>query len=54
MSAHSAAMVPARQSFPGSLKRLGAMEVVPVDLPIWVMVIPMLMKIDFGVIHRVR
>jgi ACR3 family arsenite transporter len=37
---------------------LGAMEVarvnIPVGLLIWVMIIPMLLKIDFGALHQVR
>lgn len=40
------------QFFPGVFQAVGAMEVAQVNLPvgllIWVMVIPMLVKVDFG------
>ena len=46
------------QLFPGAFKAIGAMEVAQVNLPvgllIWVMVIPMLVKVDFGALHEVR
>lgn len=44
--------------FPGLFQAVGAMEVARVNLPvgllIWVMVIPMLVKVDFGVLGEVR
>ena len=46
------------QVAPGPVRALGAMEVarvnIPVGLLIWVMIIPMLLKIDFGALHQVR
>jgi ACR3 family arsenite transporter len=46
------------QALPGPVRALGAMEVARVNLPvgllIWVMIIPMLLKIDFGALHQVR
>ena len=46
------------QLFPGAFQALGAMEVarvnIPVGLLIWVMIIPMLVRIDFGALHQVR
>lgn len=46
------------QFFPGVSQAIGAMEVAQVNLPvgllIWVMVIPMLVKVDFGALHEVR
>ncbi len=46
------------QFFPGVFMAIGAMEVAQVNLPvgllIWVMVIPMLVKVDFGALHEVR
>jgi len=46
------------QLFPAPFQALGRMEVAQVNLPvgllIWVMIIPMLMKIDFGALHHVR
>jgi len=46
------------QALPGPVQALGAMEVarvnVPVGLLIWVMIIPMLLKIDFGALQQVR
>ena len=45
------------QFFPAPLQFLGRLEVAQVNLPvgllIWVMIIPMLMKIDFGALHQV-
>ena len=46
------------QLLPGIFQAVGRMEVarvnVPVGLLIWVMIIPMLVKIDFGALHQVR
>lgn len=46
------------QVFPAAFKTIGALEVarvnIPVGLLIWVMIIPMLMKIDPGALHQVR
>jgi ACR3 family arsenite transporter len=46
------------QLAPAPFQALGRMEVARVNLPvgllIWVMIIPMLMKIDFGALHQVR
>jgi ACR3 family arsenite transporter len=46
------------QLFPAPFHVLGALEVARVNLPvgllIWVMIIPMLLKIDFGALHQVR
>ena len=46
------------QLFPGLVQAVGAWEVAQVNLPvgllIWVMVIPMLVKVDFGALHQVR
>jgi len=46
------------QVLPGPVRALGAMEVarvnIPVGLLIWVMIIPMLLKIDFGALHQVK
>lgn len=43
---------------PEAAQAIGALEVAQVNLPvgllIWVMIIPMLMKIDFAVLHEVR
>ena len=43
---------------PAVAQGIGALEVAQVNLPvgvlIWVMIIPMLMKIDFGALHEVR
>ncbi len=44
--------------FPGSFQRIGAMEVAQVNLPvailIWLMIIPMLVKIDFAALGQVK
>jgi ACR3 family arsenite transporter len=44
--------------FPAPFQLLGRLEVAQVNLPvgllIWVMIIPMLMKIDFAALHQVR
>ncbi len=46
------------QFFPGAFQAIGAMEIAKVNLPvgllIWVMVIPMLIKVDFSALHEVR
>jgi arsenite transporter len=46
------------QALPGPVRALGAMELarvnIPVGLLIWVMIIPMLLKIDFGALHQVK
>ena len=46
------------QALPGPVRALGEMEVarvnIPVGLLIWVMIIPMLLKIDFGALHQVK
>ena len=46
------------QIFPVPVQALGRMEIAKVNLPvgllIWVMVIPMLLKVDFGALHQVR
>lgn len=46
------------QFFPGVFQAIGAMEFAQVNLPvgllIWVMVIPMLVKVDFGALGEVR
>ena len=46
------------QLAPGVFQAIGRMEVAQVNLPvgllIWVMIIPMLVKVDFGALHQVR
>ena len=46
------------QALPGPVQAIGRMEVAQVNLPvgllIWVMIIPMLLRIDFGALHQVR
>ena len=46
------------QVFPDVFQAIGKMEVAQVNLPvgllIWVMIIPMLIKVDFGALHEVR
>ena len=46
------------QFFPAAFQAVGSMSVAQVNLPvgllIWVMVIPMLVKVDFGALHEVR
>ena len=46
------------QVLPGAFQAIGAMEIAKVNLPvgvlIWVMIIPMLLKIDFGALHQVK
>ncbi|MDE1948736.1 MAG: ACR3 family arsenite efflux transporter [Burkholderiales bacterium] len=43
---------------PGPFQAIGRMEVaqvnIPVGLLIWVMIIPMLLKVDFGALHQVK
>jgi ACR3 family arsenite transporter len=43
---------------PGVFQAIGRMEVASVNLPvgllIWVMIVPMLLKVDFGALHQVR
>jgi ACR3 family arsenite transporter len=45
------------QFFPGLFQAIGRMEIARVNIPvgilIWVMIIPMLVKIDFGALHQV-
>src|SRR6202142_2644219 len=46
------------QTAPAIFQAIGRMEVAQVNLPvgllIWVMIIPMLVKVDFGALHQVR
>ena len=46
------------QGLPGLFQAIGAMEIAKVNLPvgllIWVMIIPMLLKIDFCALHQVK
>jgi arsenite transporter len=46
------------QMFPAAFQAVGHMEIarvnIPVGLLIWVMIIPMLVKIDFGALHQVK
>jgi ACR3 family arsenite transporter len=46
------------QTLPGLFQAVGRMEIarvnIPVGLLIWVMIIPMLIRIDFGALHQVR
>ena len=46
------------QFFPSMFQAIGSMEVAKVNLPIglliWIMIIPMLIKVDFGSLHEVR
>ena len=46
------------QGLPHLFKSIAAMEVAKVNLPvgllIWVMIIPMLLKIDFGALHQIK
>jgi ACR3 family arsenite transporter len=48
----------AGQTFPALFQAIGRMEFARVNLPvgllIWVMIVPMLMKVDFGALHEVR
>ncbi|MBF0246871.1 MAG: ACR3 family arsenite efflux transporter [Alphaproteobacteria bacterium] len=44
--------------FPAPFQSIGGLEIAKVNLPvavlIWLMIVPMLLKIDFGALHRVR
>ncbi len=46
------------QAFPAAFQAVGAMEIARVNLPvgllIWVMIVPMLVKVDFGALGQVR
>ncbi|HNW79439.1 MAG TPA: ACR3 family arsenite efflux transporter [Candidatus Competibacteraceae bacterium] len=46
------------QAAPGLFQTIGHLQIAQVNLPvgllIWVMIIPMLMKVDFGALHEVR
>src|SRR6476469_11068818 len=46
------------QSFPAPFQAIGGLEIAKVNLPvgllIWVMIIPMLLKVDFGALQQVR
>ncbi|MBI4741816.1 MAG: ACR3 family arsenite efflux transporter [Betaproteobacteria bacterium] len=46
------------QMLPGVFQAIGRLEVAQVNLPvgllIWVMIVPMLVKVDFGALHEVR
>jgi ACR3 family arsenite transporter len=46
------------QALPGPFQLIGRMEVAKVNLPvgllIWVMIVPMLLKVDFGALHQVK
>jgi ACR3 family arsenite transporter len=46
------------QFFPGAFQTIGSLVIAQVNLPvgllIWVMIIPMLVKVDFGALHEVR
>ncbi len=46
------------QLFPAPFQAIGRMEIANVNLPvgllIWVMIIPMLVKVDFGALHEVK
>ena len=46
------------QALPGVFQMIGRLEYAHVNLPvgllIWVMIIPMLVKVDFGALHEVR
>jgi ACR3 family arsenite transporter len=46
------------QFFPAAFQALGAIEIARINLPvgllIWVMIIPMLVKVDFSALHKVR
>jgi ACR3 family arsenite transporter len=46
------------QLLPGPVQAIGLMELAQVNLPvgllIWVMIVPMLLKVDFGALHQVK
>jgi ACR3 family arsenite transporter len=48
----------AGQAAPGLFQAIGHLQIAQVNLPvgllIWIMIIPMLMKVDFGALHEVR
>ena len=48
----------AGQAFPSLFQTISGREIAHVNLPvgllIWVMIIPMLLKVDFGALHEVR
>ncbi|WP_018152749.1 ACR3 family arsenite efflux transporter [Leeia oryzae] len=50
--------IAAGQLLPGVFQAIGGLEIAKVNLPvgflIWVMIIPMLVKVDFGALHEVR
>ena len=50
--------ITAGQIAPQLFRQVGAMEIARVNLPvgllIWVMIIPMLVKVDFGALHEVK
>jgi ACR3 family arsenite transporter len=50
--------IAAGQLLPGAFQAIGRMEVAKVNLPvgllIWIMIIPMLVKVDFSALHEVR
>jgi ACR3 family arsenite transporter len=50
--------IAAGQLAPGLFQTIGRLEIAKVNLPvgllIWVMIIPMLVKVDFGALHEVR
>jgi arsenite transporter len=53
-----AAGVAAGQFVPAFFQAMGSIEVAQVNLPVallvWVMIVPMLLKVDFGALHEVR
>jgi arsenite transporter len=46
------------QALPGPVQAVGRLEVARVNIPvgvlIWIMIIPMLLKVDFGALHQVK
>ena len=50
--------IAAGQAAPGLFQAIGRMQIAQVNLPvgvlIWVMIIPMLVKVDFGALHEVK
>jgi ACR3 family arsenite transporter len=50
--------IAAGQLLPGVFQAIGHMEIAQVNLPvgllIWIMIIPMLLRVDFGALHQVR
>src|SRR5665811_32121 len=46
------------QFLPGVFQAIAGLEIAKVNIPVgvlvWVMIIPMLLKIDFGALHQVR